>query len=182
MQIGNRVRDLRTAQRMSLTELSQKSGVQMATLSRIEHGKMTGTLDSHLNIAKALGLELPQLYHNLESNSPDETATSGKHGETFAYNAKAHYDILVNSLLSKKMMPIILRIEEGGKTNAEKGAPGSEKFLFLLEGKLTVYIEEETHPLSKNQTLYFNASRKHYFANAGKAPTKAIVVSTPVNL
>ena len=37
----------------------------MATLSRIENGKMTGTLDSHTNIAAALEISLPVLYKDL---------------------------------------------------------------------------------------------------------------------
>ena len=44
MFIGTKIKDLRKTQKMTLTELSQKSGVQLATLSRIEHMKMVKRL------------------------------------------------------------------------------------------------------------------------------------------
>ena len=55
MFIGQRIKQLREAQKMTLTELSEKSGVQLATLSRMENMKMTGTLESHIAIAQTLG-------------------------------------------------------------------------------------------------------------------------------
>ena len=39
MYIGEKLHAIRKAKRISLTELSEKSGVQMATLSRIENQK-----------------------------------------------------------------------------------------------------------------------------------------------
>ena len=65
MYIGKRLHELRRAKGMSLSQLSQRSGVQIATLSRIEHLKMTGTLQSHMNIARALGVNLGQLYKDI---------------------------------------------------------------------------------------------------------------------
>ncbi|MCK5178412.1 MAG: helix-turn-helix transcriptional regulator, partial [Candidatus Omnitrophica bacterium] len=62
MYIGKRLRELRMAQGMSLSGLAEKSGVQIATLSRIEHLKMTGTVESHMNIARALDIDITQLY------------------------------------------------------------------------------------------------------------------------
>ena len=44
MLIGKRVKELRKARNMSLSELAKLSGVQIATLSRIENLKMIGTL------------------------------------------------------------------------------------------------------------------------------------------
>ena len=43
MYIGKRLREIRQAQGMSLTTLAEKSGVQIATLSRMENLKITRT-------------------------------------------------------------------------------------------------------------------------------------------
>ena len=75
MYIGKRVQELRKVRGMSLTELAEKSGVQIATLSRIENMKMTGTLESHMNIARALGVDVTQLYSAIireESKTPSK--------------------------------------------------------------------------------------------------------------
>ena len=54
MNIGSVIRNLRKSQGLTLLKLSEMSKVALATLSRIETGKMTGTLESHMQIARAL--------------------------------------------------------------------------------------------------------------------------------
>lgn len=183
MQIGKRIKELRESQELTLTELAQKSGVQIATLSRMENSKMIGTLESHQNIAKALGIDLVKLYQGLSPSRRQEgAATDARTLETFAYNDKASYEILTTQVLSKKMMPIVLKIEEGGVTNPEQSSIGSEKFLFVLEGEIEARVGEKTFPLKKNNTLYFDASVEHSFENTGKGAARLIIVGTPVNL
>lgn len=183
MYIGTRVRELRKAQNMPLQELAEKSGVQIATLSRIEHHKMTGTLDSHMAIAKALGVELTDLYSTIirEGKSVEVKKQKGQ-GEVFVHSDKSSYEILTTNVLSKKMMPTLLKIEPGGRTQTEQNKPGSEKFVFVIEGKAEVTVGEETHSLSKNNTLYFSASLPHAFRNTGKTTARLLCVATPVEL
>ena len=183
MFIGKRIKELRESKKMTLSELSKASGVQIATLSRIENNKMTGTLPSHMDIAKALSVDITELYKNISEPEPKGgalTVTSAT--ESFNYNDKASYEILAGKVLTKKMLPIVLRIDPGGKTNPEENAKGAEKFIFVLEGEVTAHIGEEAYPLSKNKTLYFDASLRHYFENPGKAVAKVISVVTPVAL
>jgi len=63
--IGSRVKSLRKQKGIKLVELSELSGVQIATLSRIEKNMMSGTIESHYQIAKVLDLELHELYKNV---------------------------------------------------------------------------------------------------------------------
>ncbi|MCK5580209.1 MAG: helix-turn-helix transcriptional regulator [Candidatus Omnitrophica bacterium] len=184
MKIGTKINILRKERGMTLTELSNKSGVQIATLSRIENGKMTGTLDSHMAIARTLGLEIIDLYKDLklDDKEPDTTEREPESAESFLYNDKASYEILTTQIFSKRMMPIVLRVEPGGVTNPEQNRPRSEKFLFVLEGNITVHVGEQAYPLCPNQTLYFDASVKHRFENSGEVTTRLISVTTPVEL
>jgi len=186
MLIGKRVKELRKARNMSLSELAKLSGVQIATLSRIENLKMIGTLESHMNIAKALGIDITQFYQHLAGKTAAATAAQSEQDtpttETFSYNDKASYEILTSSVLSKKMMPIVLKIEPGGKTNAEQNPAGAEKFIFVLEGLVEAFVGDKTYSLSKHKTLYFDASVKHSFVNSGKNVARVISVVTPVAL
>ncbi len=51
MKVGNRVREIRKAKKVTLVELSKQTGIAQATLSRIETGSMVGTVESHRKIA-----------------------------------------------------------------------------------------------------------------------------------
>lgn len=76
-------------------------------------------------------------------------------------------------------MPALLRLEPSGKTEAEQNNSGSEKFIFVLEGTIETTIGEEKFSLQKNNTLYFDASLRHSFSNAGKQTARALVIITP---
>lgn len=182
MRIGKRIKELRQAHEMKLKDLSEKSGVQIATLSRIEHGKMAGTIESHMSIAKALGVDITDLYKGLDHEEALERLMSAPPIETFTYNEKASYEILTNKVLGRKMMPVMLRIEEGGATNPEENPEGAEKFLFILDGEVTAHVADKTITLSKHMTLYIDASQRHRLVNTGAGTAKIISVITPVAL
>ena len=183
MYIGEKLEVLRKTKKMSLTELSQKSGVQLATLSRIENMKMVGTLESHINIAKALGIDVTELYRGIDKQAAVvEFGDAQGRTEVFTHNEHSSYEILTKNVLQKKMMPTLIRIDPHGKTNSEQNQPGTEKFIFVLEGAVEANINGQKFALNKNNTLYFDASLPHVFINAGKATAKVLCIGTPVSL
>jgi XRE family transcriptional regulator, regulator of sulfur utilization len=183
MLIGKRIKDLRKQKQMTLAELAKQSGIQIATLSRIENQKMVGTVDSHLKLAKALGVDFTEIYKDATYIREETNAETSPHPtETFTYNKNATYEMLSSNILSKKMMPILLRIEPNGRTNTEQNAPGSERFIFIIEGQITVHISQKEFKLSPANTLYFNAAEEHYFVNNGSTIARLISVITPVSL
>ncbi len=183
MLIGDKLHEIRKAKKITLTELSDKSGVQLATLSRIENKKMTGTLESHLAIAKALGIEVVELYNSvIRDQKQIEVSQTNKTSEVFTHNDKSSFEILTKNVLSKQMMPTLIRIEEGGTTQTEQCAANSEKFVFVLEGNIEAMIDQQPFKLEEQNTLYFEASLKHKFKNTGKTVAKILCISTPVSL
>ena len=183
MHIGNKVRELRKHLDMTLVELSEKSGVQIATLSRIENNKMVGSLDSHMAISKAMGVDVTRLYSDIiREESRVDVGKSKDKADIFVHSSKATSEILTTNITSKKMMPVLLTLEGGGQTGAEQYGLKSEKFVYVLDGQLEVRIGEQAYPLSKGQTMYFDGSLQHSIKNPGKATARAICVTTPVQL
>ena len=69
MKIGKKIKDLRIEKGMTLGELSRKTGVATATLSRMENDHMAGTLKSHMRISKALGVSITEIYREIEDEA-----------------------------------------------------------------------------------------------------------------
>ena len=183
MYIGKKLEALRKARKMSLTELAKKSGVQLATLSRIENMKMVGTIESHINIAKALGIDVTELYKNIDKQAA-EADYSEPHSRTdvFSHSEHSSYEILTKNVLQKKMMPVLVKIEVRGKTNTEQNQSGTEKFIFVLDGAIEADINGQKFKLGKNSSLYFDGSLPHILMNTGKTTAKLLSVGTPVSL
>lgn len=183
MLIGKRIEAIRKSKKLSLTEIAQSTGIQMATLSRIENMKMTGTLESHIKIAKALGVDVTEIYRDIEKeNAIIEFQHNRSVADVFTHSDTAISEILTKNILDKKMMPVLIRIEPSGKTNAEQNKPGSEKFIYVLEGSIEVRIDEKKFSLTRHSSMYFDAALSHSFVNTGKSNAKILCITTPVSL
>lgn len=89
--MGSRLRTIRQSQRLTMVVLASLSGVDAATISRIERGRMPGTLESHFKLSRALGLTLAVLYEGLEARLPQMETREVFFGESaIACPAPAH--------------------------------------------------------------------------------------------
>ena len=180
MHVGEIINRLRKERKMTLLELSNGSGVAVATLSRVENGKMTGTLDSHMAICKTLEISLPELYKDLSTSQKIvEIQTRNARTEVFVRDKKTASEMLASNVLNKKMMPLMIKISKGGATHKEETKVGIEKFLYVLEGKLDAFVGEKRYEMTKGDTLYFESSLPHYFKNTGMGEVRLISVISP---
>jgi len=180
MKIGKSLRILRKERKMTLKELSKKSGVQIATLSRIEHNIMTGTLGSHINICKALSISLSDFYRDIETDQKTISLNKQKEKrESFVQPKKSTIEMLTTKVMDKKMMPLFIKIQKNGKTHKEESKVGTEKFVYIMEGKISLKAGKEEYVLSKGDSIYFDASLPHVFCNISKGEARALCVLTP---
>lgn len=181
--IGDRLRNLRKTQKVTLLELAKSSGVDAATISRIETGQMTGTLESHMKLARGLGVKLTDLFQGIEQAQSGKTVSlqgRGSRSEVYLYEAgKSSMSMLTTNVLQKKLMPILISIEPGGSTHKEENRVGTEKFLYVLEGELEAKVGQEIHRLKRGSSLYFDASLPHQLRNAGPKTVRCLAVVTP---
>jgi len=180
--VGARLRAIRKEQKVTLVELAKSSGVDAATISRIETGRMVGTLESHLKLARALGVKVGEIYADLEEAHIKSRVALQPAGRTEVYvhqAGKSSIAMLTTDVLSKKLMPVLVTIEPGGRTHQEEARVGTERFLYLLEGEVDAKIGESVHRLTRGATLYFDASLLHQLRNAGSKTARVLSVTTP---
>ncbi len=186
MHIGERLRGLRKQRNLTLVQLSKASGVDTATISRIETGKMTGTLASHMQLARALSVPIADIYAGLDGVDERSAVTvqsTASRNDVYVHEAgRASMTMLTQDVLKKQMMPVLMTIEPDGETQREEARPGTEKFVYVLEGEIEATIGGERYRLKKQQTLYFDATRPHQFRNLGKRLARCLCVTTPPTL
>lgn len=180
MNLGKRIRELRKKKGFTLVGLSRKSGVAVATLSRIETGRMTGTLESHMRIAKVFEMTLPEFYS--EVDKAISVHKKDEHADKFVHDKKASSIILTKDIFTKKMLPCQIQLQVGGRTQTEKLKKGAEKFVYVLQGQVEIVIGDAKNTLEKGETLYFDASYEHYIRNTGTTDAEALCVVTPAIL
>lgn len=181
--LGQRIKVLRKERRITLIGMSKKTGIDQATLSRIENGHMTGTLESHTKIAEALGLRLPGLYEDLVVKAEEaKDRIARKKLENFSHSGGAVAELMTTAVLQKKMMPIFLKIKPKATTEIEEYPAVTERFIYIVSGSVCVSLGEDSRELKAGETLYFNGSIPHHFTNSSKTEAHIISVMTPVSL
>lgn len=64
--IGIQIRAARKSKRITQREVSQKTGLDQAYISRLENGTAEGSPTQILNIARTIGVSIAQLYNEQE--------------------------------------------------------------------------------------------------------------------
>ncbi len=178
--LGQRIKTLRKSRKLTLVEVAKKTGIDQATLSRIENGVMIGTLNSHMRIAEALGLNLPDLYEDvLDKLSEAKDRSVMRKLETFSHSSGAVAELLTSGILQKKMMPVLLKLKPKGRTEIEEYPATTERFVYALKGSVEVSIGKDQKKLNPGESLYFNASLPHHFTNNSKSESWCLSVMTP---
>ena len=87
--LGSRLRDARTAQSLSLTEIATRAGISKAYLSQLEHGASTRPSHDVLRrLATALGTSIADLTGTSATWQPGEADKLPASLRTFAHTAK----------------------------------------------------------------------------------------------
>ncbi len=183
MNLGERIRTIRKQKKITLVELSKLTGVAQASLSRIETGIMNGTVESHRKIAEALGMNIAELYAGLDPKLSEITLRSDKDTKKQAEvkGDNVRLELLTTQLSTRKFAPILISMPQHASLTFEKLERGTEKFLWVQNGSITVTLNNTDYTLTQNETLYFDASFSHIIKNNGTTEAKVLSVTSPSN-
>lgn len=186
--LGSRLREARIRQEIGVRELARRVGVSPAHISQVETGKADPSATTLFAIASELGLSL------------SEIAFVGTERPTTATNNRAHPSAAPDGVvqhppdrpridlesgvswerLTPKADPnidfIYLVYGVGGEStpaNALLRHSGHE-YGYVLSGRLEVTIGFTTYELGPGDSIAFECTTPHRFANAGDEPVHAI--------
>ncbi len=185
--LGESVRAARQAQGLTLKEVSQRSGLAISTLSKVENGQMSLTYDKLLALSDGLRVNVATLFETPASTRP-RTATTrrsvSRRGEGRAVQTE-WYDYLYQftDLARKRMIPIMAEfharsLEEFGELIHH----GGEEYCYVLAGRVAVHTEfYAPDMLEPGDGIYLDSTMGHAYLNAGEEPARAIVVCSGVD-
>ncbi len=178
--LGQRIRTLRKEKGLTLVEISKKTGIAQATLSRIETGTMLGTVESHEKVAEILGVGLPELYSGVDRRYEQISHLTKEAQRKVTHHGKnLQIELLTTESSKKKITPLLITLQGGSETGREHHERGVEKFLYLLEGDVKVKVDKEEYALKPGETLYFDASLPHQIFNEKSKTARILVAVSP---
>ena len=144
--IGSLLRALRDRNDWTLKEMSQRCGIPLSTLSKVENDRLTLTYDKLLQVSQRLNIRMSELF--AEHDDLPEPAITARRSlgrvEDAVRVTTPNYDYfyLCPELRRKRMIPVLTRVR--AKSLEEFGAlvhhPG-EEYIHVLEAGQGVYID-----------------------------------------
>jgi transcriptional regulator with XRE-family HTH domain len=173
MQLGERIKQLRLAQNLTLKQVGEKAKVSATHLSEIERGKTSPTVGALARIARALGLEAARLVD--DEAAPSVAFVRRAERRTWLSGA------LALSSLSPRIDPHEISLLEiaipAGVPAAVPGDAG-EALAVVLEGEVEIELGEKKHVLREGDALHFHLRDPHSL-RAGSAGARLLWITRP---
>ena len=178
-EIGEKINLLRSTKGMTLKELGDKANLSVSFLSQAERGLTSITINSLKKIAEALDVELSYFFTPPKSHRP--MIMHSYEQEVFRYEqSKFIYYNLGSDIQDKRMDPVVAVVLPGQKPEEVIPCehPG-EEFIYVLEGILTIFLEDKQYDLYPGDSMHFPSTIPHDWANFTNKLVKILAVSTP---
>jgi transcriptional regulator with XRE-family HTH domain len=169
--LGRILKDLRSNRGWTLKEMSERSGIPVSTLSKVEHDRLTLTYDKLLQLSQKLNIRISELF--AESDSPEEGVTArrsiGRQQDAVRVTTPNYdYYYLCTELRRKRMIPIITVIR--AKSLSEFGdlvRHSGEEYIHVLEGGIVVHTEfYDPVTLHAGEGIYIDSNMGHAYVAA----------------
>ncbi len=170
--LGSLIRNLRSRQGWTLKEMSEKSGIPVSTLSKVEHDRLTLTYDKLYQLSQRLGMRMSELFaEDSDPAMPTVTARRSLGDRANAIHISTpnyDYHYLCAELRHKRMIPVIARVRaDSAKKFGDLSRHTGEEFTYVLKGRVVLTTEfYDPVVLSEGQSIYFDSSMGHAYLTA----------------
>ena len=170
--LGRLLRHLRARNDWTLREMSDRSGIPVSTLSKVEHDRLTLTYDKLQKLSQRLGMRMSELFaETVEDADVPVTArrSIGRLDKAIQVTTPNYdYHFLCPELRRKRMIPLITNIraktvEQFGELVRHSG----EEYIYVLDGRIEIHTEfYDPVVLEKDESIYIDSQMGHAYVVA----------------
>lgn len=172
--ISENLKNYRETRNLSLDKLAQATGVSKSMLSQIERGKTNPSISTLLKIANGLKVSFTAL---LQEQKPGLSIVDNTQREPVLADGKKYRLYPLFPFESGKRFEIYyVEMDPGAHMVSEGHLEHVSEYIFVQQGELQISVEEHRSTVRADQSISFDASRQHGYANRGKTMVKAIMM------
>lgn len=174
MQIGEKIKQLRIKNQLTLEELANRSELSKGFLSQVERNLTSPSIATLEDILEALGTTLGEFFTEAKQEQIVFTAND------FFENFQDDYDIyyVVPNAQKNMMEPVLMRLKAGGRSQEMRPSEAQE-FGYVLSGRVKLHYGHQELTVKKGQTFYITGDQNHYLTNDWESDARILWVSTP---
>jgi len=175
-EISRKIRELRQSKNMTLKELSERTGLSIGFLSQVERGNSSLAITSLQKIAKAL--EVPIVAFFQAEENPNYKVCAKDRKPFRIEGSSATYVRLSGRFPGRSLEPLLVELAPHQSQEMPFSHPG-EEFYFVLEGRITLVVDDTPYELSAGDSIHFPSTIPHAWRNDSDQPARVLCVLTP---
>jgi len=181
-EVGARLRAVRKQQKLTLKQLSERSGVAVSTLSKMELAQVAVSYDKLAAAARALQVDIAQLFRPLQPRvvpPAQAVVVKTRVDEVAGYDTGGYeYYPIAGDFPQRAMTPLYARIFARDLVEFDDYVrhPGQE-FALVIAGRVRIQFENgESVSIGPRETAYFDSSVGHLYLNDGEDDEAQVMV------
>jgi XRE family transcriptional regulator, regulator of sulfur utilization len=169
--IGRRLRDERTARKLSLDDLSRASGVSRAALSQIETQKSSPSISVMWKIAVGLGIPFAEL---LGDGAAEGQLLRRADAQVLrSPNGRFESRPVTPAGATPWVEVYEMRLSARSVQRSEAHAPGTREVVIVLSGGLRISVGQSVFDLEAGDSVAFRADQPHEYENLAGSEARA---------
>lgn len=178
--IGQKIKQLRSAKKLTLDQLAGKSGVSKSMLSQIERNKTNPTVATLWSLTQALSIDIGEILGGKgqlkETASNISFIKSHQTPEIQSADGKCTLRILGPLNMVSHIEWYDVNLEQDGLLASEPHVDGTTEHLTVLKGEISVSSGAEKQILTSGDTARYSGDVAHSIKNIGSSNAHAILV------
>ncbi len=174
MQIGEKIRELRTVKGLTQEELADRAELSKGFISQVERDLTSPSIATLMDILQCLGTSIGEFFQE----EAEEQIVFGKNDFFEKQDPELQNIIqwIVPNAQKNSMEPILLTLKAGGSTYPDNPHEG-EEFGYVLQGSVTIHLGSRIYKAKKGEAFYFSSDKPHYLSS--KAGAAVLWISSP---
>ncbi|MGD9819283.1 MAG: helix-turn-helix domain-containing protein, partial [Desulfomonilaceae bacterium] len=177
IELGMRLREVRTKRGLSQTELAKLVGVTPSTISQIESNLIYPSLPALLKMAEVLSVDVSSFFQEKMNVARRIVFSSNESSEIELP------DMPDGSLVARLLIPVdfdaqaepyLIEFSPDTKLPSHFFIHKGEEFGYLLSGKLKMFLDKAVHNLKSGDVIYLTSEMPSQWQNPGPAVARLL--------
>jgi transcriptional regulator with XRE-family HTH domain len=178
--VGQRLREMRTVQGLTMRSLAELSGLNINTLSLIENGRTSPSVSTLQQLAQSLDVPITNFFQTDRGN---KEVVHQKKGERphIAFGHSTMEDMAAG-LPHFGAEPLIVTLKPGADSGKSPIVHTGREFVYCIEGHITYTVNDQSYLLEPGDSLVFEAYLPHHWKNSDPTPSSVLLVLCPMDV
>jgi transcriptional regulator with XRE-family HTH domain len=172
MQLGKKIRDLRSRRGLTVQQLAVASGLSKGFISQVENDRTSPSLATLRDLARAL--ETSVAYLVVEDDHIPYVVRRGQR-PTMPMNGNGWQVEVLSAQPRRNLELLMAELPLGGTAGKDSRRHDGEECVVCLEGRITVACGEHRLALESGDSCHYDGRAPHSIENSGTTPARVLI-------